>query len=154
MVIEKEVSITGFNNLKVKFDKVEERWEELFLYHIQWSQEVLSIIAGIRNGDIRMSFKVTNATNKSTKISHVAIRKSRERRMILESSFWEETSRQCFRNGDTVVWGCGTDLQASHPENQREKLRVVLPMTQDWEGGQCFFHLIVWTMHILIICLM
>lgn len=122
VVIEKEVSITGFNYLKLKLDKVEERWGELLPY-IQWSQEVLSIIAGTRNGDIKMLFKVTNTTNKSTKISHVAIRKRRKRRVILESSFWEETSRKYFLNGDAVVWSCGRDMQASHQENQREKLK-------------------------------
>lgn len=52
---------------------------------IQWSEEVLSIIDGIRNGDTRVLFKVTNITHKRTKSSHVVIRKKRERCMTPES---------------------------------------------------------------------
>lgn len=37
---------------------------------IQWSEEVLSVIDGIRNGDTRVLFRVTNATHKRTKSSY------------------------------------------------------------------------------------
>lgn len=37
---------------------------------IQWSEEVLSVIDGIRNGDTRVLFRVTNATQKRTKSSY------------------------------------------------------------------------------------
>lgn len=84
VVTEKEAIIIHFNNLKVKIDEVEERWGELLSYHTKWSQEVLSIIDGTRNGDTL--FKITRITNKRTKISQMAIRKRRERCTIPESS--------------------------------------------------------------------
>lgn len=69
----------------------------------QWSEEVLSVTDGIRNGDTRVLFKVTNITHTRTKSSHVALRKKRERCMTPESSLIPgggvvlEIKEQCVR---------------------------------------------------------